>query len=148
MGPYDTNIYDTIGTMTCSACGLENPPGAQWCDCGFDFTTGKIVPSRKLDQSNAGAPGWLLIAGGYLSGVLALLGPWILILPALSVLPRNSSFLPFLLPAGFGLIGLICGCVNFASGRREHGGMQVAIALIGGFAGTVLGFQMGIGLDH
>ena len=26
--------------MTCPSCGLENPPSAQYCDCGYEFVPG------------------------------------------------------------------------------------------------------------
>src|SRR5260221_8183694 len=26
--------------MTCTLCGLENPPSAQYCDCGHEFVPG------------------------------------------------------------------------------------------------------------
>lgn len=29
----------------CPACGLVNPPGAQRCDCGFDFGTRRMKRS-------------------------------------------------------------------------------------------------------
>lgn len=28
--------------MRCPKCGLENPTTAMWCDCGYDFTKGKM----------------------------------------------------------------------------------------------------------
>jgi hypothetical protein len=26
--------------VTCPACGIENPPSAQYCDCGYEFVAG------------------------------------------------------------------------------------------------------------
>lgn len=28
-------------------CKLENPASAQWCDCGYDFSTGKVDEAHK-----------------------------------------------------------------------------------------------------
>ena len=134
--------------MTCPACGLENPPNAQWCDCGFDFSTGKIDPSRKPDQSGAAVSTRWPIVCGNTCALLALLAPWIVILPLHTLRPGDSSFLPFLVPAAFGLVALVCGLVNIARGRRGYGVGQVALALICGFAGTVVGLYMGIGFDR
>jgi hypothetical protein len=36
--------------MKCPNCKLENPPDAMWCDCGYDFTTGR---ARVLAKSPA-----------------------------------------------------------------------------------------------
>jgi hypothetical protein len=32
--------------MRCPKCGLENPESAVWCDCGYDFTTGKQLAKK------------------------------------------------------------------------------------------------------
>ena len=29
----------------CPRCGLTSPPGAQRCDCGYDFTVGRVADS-------------------------------------------------------------------------------------------------------
>lgn len=40
--------------MKCQNCGLENPPTAQRCDCGFDFLSNKIESSYlKVDAKTA-----------------------------------------------------------------------------------------------
>src|SRR5262245_9303921 len=31
--------------MRCSKCGLENPPSAMRCDCGYDFESGQMRAS-------------------------------------------------------------------------------------------------------
>ena len=36
--------------MTCPSCGLENPPSAQYCDCGHEFVPGS-KPKASAPQS-------------------------------------------------------------------------------------------------
>src|SRR6476661_1219966 len=36
--------------MTCPSCGLENPPSAQVCDCGYAFVPGSIKPITNASQ--------------------------------------------------------------------------------------------------
>ena len=33
--------------MQCPKCRLENPANAKWCDCGYDFSTGKVDEVHK-----------------------------------------------------------------------------------------------------
>ncbi len=33
--------------MQCPKCKLENPESTQWCDCGYDFSTGKVDEVHK-----------------------------------------------------------------------------------------------------
>jgi hypothetical protein len=37
--------------MKCPNCSLVNPPGAMWCDCGYDFTTRQLRPQAKKQKS-------------------------------------------------------------------------------------------------
>jgi|RhiMetdeSRZDD1v2_1073273.scaffolds.fasta_scaffold1471616_1 hypothetical protein len=41
----------------CPHCGLTSPPGAQRCDCGYDFTVGRVADSYLTNKQRA------LIAG-------------------------------------------------------------------------------------
>jgi drug/metabolite transporter superfamily protein YnfA len=49
--------------MRCPKCGLENPATAEWCDCGYDFSTGKVKTSttQPFSSSSGGT------AAGYFS---------------------------------------------------------------------------------
>jgi hypothetical protein len=40
--------------MRCPKCGLENPPRAEWCDCGYNFSTGRVSASKTQPTSNSG----------------------------------------------------------------------------------------------
>ena len=33
--------------MQCPKCKLENPTNAMWCDCGYEFSTGKVDEVHK-----------------------------------------------------------------------------------------------------
>src|SRR5687767_7275925 len=37
--------------MQCPSCGLFNPPSALQCDCGYDFASGKLPPTRRRRES-------------------------------------------------------------------------------------------------
>jgi hypothetical protein len=52
--------------MQCPKCRLENPPNAKWCDCGYDFSTGKVddVNKATIRQRNDVTDG---LTGGYFS---------------------------------------------------------------------------------
>jgi hypothetical protein len=51
--------------MQCPKCGLENPPSAVWCDCGYDFQKQAMRPAEQTNpQTNPqlrGVEGWLLL---------------------------------------------------------------------------------------
>jgi hypothetical protein len=36
-----------IVPVQCPKCKLENPASTQWCDCGYDFSTGKVNAVHK-----------------------------------------------------------------------------------------------------
>jgi len=66
--------------MRCPSCKLHNPPRAQRCDCGYDFTKqegpGPSVPAQR--SSLAYAVTWLGVGGGlgtYGDSLLAQAGP-------------------------------------------------------------------------
>ena len=40
--------------MKCSNCGLENPPSALRCDCGFNFDKGVVDPEYAQQQKITG----------------------------------------------------------------------------------------------
>jgi hypothetical protein len=42
--------------MRCPKCGLENPESAVWCDCGYNFTTGKQVAKKASSMPGTEAP--------------------------------------------------------------------------------------------
>ena len=33
--------------VQCPKCRLENPANAMWCDCGYDFSAGKVNEARR-----------------------------------------------------------------------------------------------------
>jgi hypothetical protein len=37
--------------VQCPKCRLENPANAMWCDCGYDFSAGKVDEVRRLATS-------------------------------------------------------------------------------------------------
>ncbi len=37
--------------MTCPKCGIENPPSAQYCDCGYEFVPGSKPKEESSTQS-------------------------------------------------------------------------------------------------
>ena|ERR1035438_6964429 len=40
--------------MNCPNCGLINPEGAAWCDCGYIFASGQINPELKPPDPRTG----------------------------------------------------------------------------------------------
>ena len=40
-------------SRTCPHCQLENPPGAQRCDCGYDFDSGTVRRALVSEQERA-----------------------------------------------------------------------------------------------
>ena len=36
--------------MQCPKCRLENPANTRWCDCGYDFFTGRVEEAHKLGK--------------------------------------------------------------------------------------------------
>jgi len=52
--------------LSCPRCGLANPEGAMWCDCGYDFRSGTIRQQPALVISHGspaleGIGGWLIL---------------------------------------------------------------------------------------
>lgn len=66
--------------MTCPACGLINPPGAERCDCGYAFTAAGASASSRPTANTAPAtslqPGHVLLAIAVF-GVLVAFTSWI-----------------------------------------------------------------------
>jgi len=62
--------------MKCPNCGLLNPPESEWCDCGYEFTTGTVDESRRLPLRSPSRPqlksyaGLTIIAFGLLGALL------------------------------------------------------------------------------
>jgi hypothetical protein len=136
-----------IIAMNCPACKLENPPNTQWCDCGYNFLTGRVDAATKtaaVELAKSKVP----VSAGYAFGLLAPLAPFIFILPLHKAHIADTSLLPFLIPGALGLVGMVCGAAAVAAGRRLNGLVQIAVGLICGFAGTAIGFTMGTGFDH
>jgi hypothetical protein len=57
--------------MKCPKCGLENPPTAVWCDCGYDFQKQAMRPAEQTNPELRGVGGWLL----FFCVSLTILGP-------------------------------------------------------------------------
>jgi hypothetical protein len=129
--------------MICPACGLENPPQAQWCDCGFDFAAGKVDISHKLVEPRTQVS-WPTSAG-YVCAAVAFFAPWIIISPMRGY---QQYFWPLTIPFSFGLAAVFCGRQTIRSGKRGEGLAQVAIGMICALAGTVVGVMMATGFDH
>ena len=55
--------------MDCPQCGLLNPPTAQRCDCGYDFT--RRPPPQRV-RSSRSAFTWLATGLGFLQGLFNL----------------------------------------------------------------------------
>jgi hypothetical protein len=52
--------------ISCPHCALENPDGAQRCDCGWDFTTSRmqqsLLPTNDPSIKQK-APKWMIFLG-------------------------------------------------------------------------------------
>jgi hypothetical protein len=44
--PVAGRVRETLMLDDCPKCGLANPPGTRYCDCGYDFETGVVDRSR------------------------------------------------------------------------------------------------------
>lgn len=85
----------------CPVCGLVNPPEAVWCDCGYEFNTGRVGPStlsehdRDVNARNAEAMRPVVPVPGGWRGVLVVLVATFLIHTsnALGLLVGGVSFL-------------------------------------------------------
>jgi hypothetical protein len=57
---------------TCPKCNLLNPPGAQRCDCGYDFSTGAVEPAYLTSSQERERQRWAFkqdLLRGYVAGV-------------------------------------------------------------------------------
>lgn len=63
---------ETEPALRCTHCGLSSPPGATYCDCGYNFRTGKVASSDRTRAAGpSGVGGWLAL----LTVGLLVLGP-------------------------------------------------------------------------
>ncbi len=60
----------------CPVCGLVNPPDAQQCDCGYDFSSRNVQRSNLTDkdlaqlEDNARNPRVVPVPGGWVTAIL------------------------------------------------------------------------------
>ena len=60
--------------MKCPKCGLENPPRADSCDCGYNFSTGTMERAHSQSLAAKTAPSGRSLLKGFLLGIAVILG--------------------------------------------------------------------------
>jgi hypothetical protein len=114
----------------CPTCGLLNPPGASFCDCGYDFNARKP----------ADVPGWPIISLAWRQKVAAY---WSISWPAwigfCALGVSSPPYLAYYLLAFFGIQAILCRRLvrkNYESFRvyviREDGGKGRSLSMAEG----------------
>jgi hypothetical protein len=122
--------------VQCPACGLENPPSAIQCDCGYNFETGIRPPD--VD------PTVVIKILGYCASGLALLAPWIVVYPFLHGKNDPLDHLILLTPAACGGTSVMCGIIGLLGGYPKRGWQLVIIGIVAAVVGTALGLVVAI----
>ena len=127
--------------MQCPSCGLFNPPSALQCDCGYDFASGQLPPTRRRREPRLSSE----LTAFLIVPLIATMVWYVLILCTLAVVNGRLRWRTDVmamaigaiilgLPAAIG-ITIVVAMPVYAVVRSTIGITFARAALLGGFVG-------------